>query len=170
MNKNSRDGIGAGAIVLSLMIFILPAIVGFVAWSKWGLAAGIIGAIISYIITGNILSNIFFGSTKGAKRKSMESTIELNQNDVNAHYNRGVSLQKSNRFQEAEKEFREAIRLNPNHVEAINDLGHSLVNLKRYEEAEKEWRKALSINPNFSPAQKNLNQLLLIKHFNLPRV
>ena len=71
-------------------------------------------------------------------------------NDAKTHYNRGVSLQNSKRFHEAEREFREAIRLNPNYVEAINDLGVSLANLKRYEEAEREWRKALSINPNFS--------------------
>jgi hypothetical protein len=84
------------------------------------------------------------------------------QNDAELHYNRGVSLQKSKRFNEAEKEFREAIEINPKYVEAIHDLGVSLANLKRYEEAENEWRKALIINPYFSPAIENLNKIVLI--------
>jgi len=81
-------------------------------------------------------------------------------NDAEAHYNRGVSLQNSKRFYEAEKEFREAIRINPDYLGAINDLGVSLANLNRYEEAEKEWRKALSINPSASQPRDNLNRLL----------
>jgi tetratricopeptide (TPR) repeat protein len=62
---------------------------------------------------------------------------------------RGITLVKSNKFDEAENIYHKAIELNHNYGFAWVKLGELLrKNLKRYEEAEKAYRKAIDIQPD----------------------
>ncbi len=84
------------------------------------------------------------------------------------HYDRGCSLEKSKRYDEAEKEFREVIRIDPEHEILVhNRLGLVLVQLKKYDEAEKEFRKAIRINSNVAEFYANLGYILY-KDLNRP--
>ena len=90
----------------------------------------------------------------------LKKVIEASPNHVNAHNNLGILLTGFNRYDEAEKEYREEIRINPNYAGAHNNLGNVLVNLKRYDEAEKEYREEIRINPNYAGAHNNLGNVL----------
>ncbi|ODS40701.1 hypothetical protein BEH94_08745 [Candidatus Altiarchaeales archaeon WOR_SM1_SCG] len=76
-----------------------------------------------------------------------------------AHNKSGDVLKELNRFEEAEKEYREAIRINPEFALARNNLGNLLQILERYEESEKELREAIKIHPDFALAHTNLGNL-----------
>jgi tetratricopeptide (TPR) repeat protein len=73
-------------------------------------------------------------------------------------------LKELNRYEEAEKEYKEALRINPDDALAHYNLGVLLYELKRYDEAEKEYREALRINPDYAEAHGNLG--ILLKNLN----
>ena len=92
--------------------------------------------------------------------KIARKIIELYPGLATAHNNLGVLLYNLNRYEEAEKEYREALRIKPDGAEAHNNLGILLYNLNRSEEAEEEWREALRIKPDYAEAHINLGNLL----------
>jgi tetratricopeptide (TPR) repeat protein len=65
------------------------------------------------------------------------------------------------RYDEAEKEYREAIKINPNLAVAHYNLGVLLKDLQRYDEAEKEYREAIRLNPNHAKAHVSLGLLYI---------
>jgi len=89
-----------------------------------------------------------------------QDAISKYPNNERAHNNLGLLFYNSNRFVEAEKEYKEAIRINPNLGDAHYNLGLLLHNLNRYSEAEKEYREAIRINPNYGSAHGNIGALL----------
>ena len=94
------------------------------------------------------------------KIKEKEKLGISSSKDAKEFFNRGNLFYNLNKFEEAEKEYREAIKINPDYADAHNNLGALLQNLKRYEEAEKEYREAIRINPNYADAHNNLGILL----------
>jgi len=89
-----------------------------------------------------------------------QDVISKYPDNSGAHNNLGLSLINLNRFEEAEKAFREAIKKNPSNPEAHSNLGNVLGNTNRFEEAEKEFREAIKISPDFISARTNLGVLL----------
>ena len=79
----------------------------------------------------------------------------------------GGLLQELERYDEAEKEYRDAIRIDLDYVAAHTNLGGLLQELGRHDEAEEEWREAIRIDPDDVAAHTNLGGLLQLK-FNNP--
>ena len=94
------------------------------------------------------------------KIKEKEKLGISSSKDAKEFFNRGNLFYNLNKFEEAEKEYREAIKINPDYADAHNNLGALLQNLKRYEETEKEFREAIKINPNYANAHYILGFLL----------
>ena len=57
--------------------------------------------------------------------KTYEKTIEINPNDSDAWYNKGVALGKLGKFNEAMKVYDKAIEINPNDSDAWYNKGVS---------------------------------------------
>ena len=96
------------------------------------------------------------------KIKEKEKLGISSSKDAKEFFNRGNLFYNLNKFEEAEKEYREAIKINPDYADAHNNLGALLQNLKRYEEAEKEYREAIKINPNDILAHQNISELYFV--------
>jgi tetratricopeptide (TPR) repeat protein len=76
----------------------------------------------------------------------------LPENDgrrVGLYYARGICFQSTNRFDEAERDFKQALTLNPNRADVLNYLGYSWVDRgKNLDDAVKMLEKARSLRPN----------------------
>ena len=68
---------------------------------------------------------------------------------VEAHNNRGNTLQRLKRNEEALASFDRALALEPRYVEAHNNRGNALQGLKRYEEALASYDRALALRPDY---------------------
>ncbi|MDX1921068.1 MAG: tetratricopeptide repeat protein, partial [Candidatus Caenarcaniphilales bacterium] len=64
-----------------------------------------------------------------------------------AYLKRGISYLKTEKFEEALKDFDKAIELTPNLEQAYNQRGLAKANLGKQEEAIKDFDKAIEINP-----------------------
>ena len=76
-----------------------------------------------------------------------EKSLELNQEDSQAHYNHGVSLYYTNDIDGAEEEFRKSIELNSGYGLAHYSYGLLLYHEKRLDEAVNELGIAYSLDP-----------------------
>jgi predicted O-linked N-acetylglucosamine transferase (SPINDLY family) len=90
----------------------------------------------------------------------LQKSIELSQNDAEAHSNLGNVLAKMGRSQEAEVSCRRALQLKPDYAEAHNNLGKALFDLQRIKEAVVNYRRAVEINPDYAEAYNNLGSTL----------
>ena len=67
---------------------------------------------------------------------------------VQIYYARGVSLERSNRWNEAERDFRQALKLNPERADVLNYLGYTFVDKGiNLEEAVSMLEKARALRP-----------------------
>jgi tetratricopeptide (TPR) repeat protein len=67
---------------------------------------------------------------------------------VQIYYARGVSLERSNRWDEAERDFRQALRMNPERADVLNYLGYSFVDKGiNLQEAVTMLEKARALRP-----------------------
>jgi protein O-GlcNAc transferase len=86
----------------------------------------------------------------------VDKAIELNAGFTEAHVWRGMVLQATARFSEAEASYRKALSLNPRHADALINLGSALVLQDRPAEALDPLRQALTIQGNRPEAQFGL--------------
>ena len=75
--------------------------------------------------------------------------------NAQAHYERGVSLQKSGDPVQAMQAFDTAIAANPGFAEAHNSRGIALASLGRHEEALVSFDRALDLNPDYAECHNN---------------
>jgi len=73
--------------------------------------------------------------------------LAVTQNNVDAHINYGVALEKQNRFEQALKQYRAAEKIAPDSVFVHNNLGNLLDNLGHRDEAVSEYKKAIELQP-----------------------
>jgi tetratricopeptide (TPR) repeat protein len=85
--------------------------------------------------------------------------IEINPDDEDAHFNRGIALARQRRFDEAVAEYQKTLEIFPDYVEVRNNLANSLIELGRREEAVKQLELALEINPEYVQALNNLGRI-----------
>ena len=90
----------------------------------------------------------------------MQTAIELNLSDSEAHNNLGNVMKTLGRFAEAESCYRQAIALKPDYVEAYGNLGVTLQGLGRLDEAEACYRQAIALKPDYVEAHNNLGVTL----------
>ena len=74
---------------------------------------------------------------------------------VSALYNKGTSLAKLGKYEEAIVYFDKALEINPDNVEALNNTGVALAKLGKYKEAIECYDKALKLAPGDSDILKN---------------
>ncbi len=81
--------------------------------------------------------------------------------DVESHYNLGVSLAALGRQEQAIAEYEETIRLNPMRADAHNNLGSALQSKNDWEGAIRQYKEAGNANPNYALAWNNLGNAYL---------
>jgi len=104
----------------------------------------------------NLLATLL---SSGNSRKSVEVGIRLvcvAPNDAILHNLLGIAYFQLNRFDAAERYFRNAIRLRPNYPEAYGNLGTLLVKKEHYKNALPFLEKAFSQNPNIPEANNSM--------------
>ena len=105
---------------------------------------------LSYEKTGKILKSL------DANQKAKE----INPQDAEVHNNLGNVLEKLEKFDEAQNNYRQAILLEQNYTEAYYNLANLLNKLGRFDEAEINYIQAIKLKPNFAEAFNNLANLL----------
>ncbi|HTS17364.1 MAG TPA: tetratricopeptide repeat protein [Verrucomicrobiae bacterium] len=90
-----------------------------------------------------------------------ERAIQLN-NNVEAHYNLGLTLHRAGRLADAIAQYREALRIMPDYAEAHNNLGFALQQMGRLPEAMEHFHQALRIEPELAVAHFNLANALML--------
>jgi tetratricopeptide (TPR) repeat protein len=89
-----------------------------------------------------------FGEAVAAYDKAIAGLKDDDRRLVQIYYARGVSLERSNRWNEAERDFRQALKLNPERPEVLNYLGYSFVDKGiNLEEAVGMLEKARALRP-----------------------
>ena len=105
---------------------------------------------LSYEKTGKILKSL------DANQKAKE----INPQDAEVHNNLGNVLEKLEKFDEAQNNYRQAILLEQNYTEAYYNLANLLNKLGKFDEAEINYIQAIKLRPNFAEAFNNLAKLL----------
>ncbi len=77
-----------------------------------------------------------------------------------AHYNRGVELDKLGRHAEAARAYGEAVRLKPGYAAAYTNMGVALARLRRWDDAVHAYRAAIRERPEYTDAHYNLGLTL----------
>ena len=85
-----------------------------------------------------------------------QKSVQLDQQDAEAHNNLGIILQELGRLKEAEKSYRQTIVLKPDYAEAHNNLGIILQELGRLKEAEASYRQSITLKSDFASVHYNL--------------
>jgi len=85
--------------------------------------------------------------------------VDVTKNNPLAHYNLGVALWNSGRFNEGLSHCMEALRLNPDDESGHLNVGSALIHLGRWEDALPHFREALRINPASVPARQNIEAI-----------
>jgi tetratricopeptide (TPR) repeat protein len=89
-----------------------------------------------------------FGEAIGAYDKAVAALKNDDRRLVQIYYARGVSLERSNRWTEAERDFRQALKMNPERADVLNYLGYSLVDKGiNLQEAVSLLEKARALRP-----------------------
>ena len=86
----------------------------------------------------------------------LDAAVNLAPELPEAHYNRGIALHRSGRFEEAVEAYTAALALRPNDPAARNNLGIALFELGRMDEAIVEYTQALELDPGLTVAHRNL--------------
>jgi tetratricopeptide (TPR) repeat protein len=84
----------------------------------------------------------------GAYDKAVAALKDDDRRLIQVYYARGVSLEQSNRWSEAERDFRQALKMNPERADVLNYLGYSWVDKGiNLEEAVSMLEKARALRP-----------------------
>ena len=89
-----------------------------------------------------------------------QTSVQLDQQDAEAHNNLGSILQELDRLNEAEASFRKAIALKPDYAEAHYNLSNTLKKLGRLNEAEESYKKVIALKTDYTKAYNNLGNTL----------
>jgi hypothetical protein len=85
-----------------------------------------------------------------------QRAVDVTKDNHLAHYNLGVALYNSGRFNEGLFHCNEALRLNPDDENAHLSVGSALIHLGRWEDALSHFREVLRINPASATARQNV--------------
>lgn len=89
-----------------------------------------------------------FGEAVAAYDKAVAGLKDDDRRLVQIYYARGVSLERSNRWNEAERDFRQSLKMNPERPEVLNYLGYTFVDKGiNLDEAVTMLEKARALRP-----------------------
>ena len=103
----------------------------------------------AYTALGDLLrTSDRFGEAVAAYDKAIAGLKADDRRLVQIYYARGVSLERSNKWNEAERDLRQALKLNPERPEVLNYLGYTFVDRGiNLEEAVSMLEKARALRP-----------------------
>ena len=103
----------------------------------------------AYTALGDLLrTSDHFSEAVAAYDKAIAGLKQDDRRLVQIYYARGVSLERSNRWNEAERDFRQALKLNPERPEVLNYLGYTFVDRGiNLDEAVSMLEKARALRP-----------------------
>jgi Flp pilus assembly protein TadD len=91
--------------------------------------------------------------------QAAEAALQLQPNNPDLIYQRGVVQMSRKEMAAAEKDLRRALEIAPRHTAAMNDLAVLLISTGRASEAKALLEQVLKINPQDQMATRNLEQL-----------
>ena len=103
----------------------------------------------AYTALGDLLrTSNRYGEAIGAYDKAIAGLKTDDRRLVNVYYSRGVSLERSDRWNDAERDFRQALQMNPERADVLNYLGYSFVDKGiNLQEAVSMLEKARALRP-----------------------
>ncbi|MEN8263471.1 MAG: tetratricopeptide repeat protein [Nitrospirota bacterium] len=75
--------------------------------------------------------------------------VIVEEEDAEDYYNLGVTLEKTGRYEEAAKAYRQAILMRPDYTEAYYNLGISLDDAGKYVEAIEAYKQVVKLKPDY---------------------
>ncbi len=97
-----------------------------------------------------------------------EKVIQVQPNFALAHFNKGITLYKQKKYQEALRSLERVIEIEPNNINALNVLGFILQEVGEFKKSLAYLKKSININPNNSQAINTLvNLFKFIELFSL---
>jgi len=88
--------------------------------------------------------------------KCFYTSIKLNPNFIEGHYNLGKTQKELGKLSEAILSYKKAIEIKPDYAEAYNNLGNTQKELGKLSEAILSYKKAIEIKPDYAEAYNNL--------------
>lgn len=89
-----------------------------------------------------------FSEAAGAYDKAVAETPSGDRRLIGLYYARGVALERSNRWDDAERDFRAALKINPDRADVLNYLGYTWVDKGEHlDEAVGMLEKARALRP-----------------------
>jgi tetratricopeptide (TPR) repeat protein len=99
--------------------------------------------------------------------KHLDRALEINPDDDEGWYNRGIALDDLGRYEEAIASYDRAIEIKPDDDGAWNNRGNALDELGRFDEAIASYDRAIEINPNDDQIWNNRGSALIrLKRYN----
>jgi YVTN family beta-propeller protein len=108
---------------------------------------------------GNYYTSLYEKSKSGYAKSKLESiydksiafsdkSLELNSENMNSWYNKGVALSNLGRYDDAIKCYDRVIEINPSFLHVWDSKGNALIHLRKFQEAIKCYERVLEIDPN----------------------
>jgi protein O-GlcNAc transferase len=91
--------------------------------------------------------------------------VDTSPNPFVALNNRGVALERLDRFDEALASIESALSIQPDYADAFYNRGIVLLRMKRFEEALTSYEQALAIRPEYAEALSNRGIAMMALHF-----
>jgi tetratricopeptide (TPR) repeat protein len=89
-----------------------------------------------------------------------QQALDLDNKNIDAWHNRGVSLFESGQIKEAMQHYLQALQLQPLNVECFTNIGSLLQRQEKLKQATTFYRYALQLKPDYVEAMNNLGTLL----------
>jgi protein O-GlcNAc transferase len=97
--------------------------------------------------------------------RHIDRALRLRPDSAEAFFNRGLALQKLERFDDAVANYDRAAALKPDYAEALYNRGHALIELDRLDEALASYDRAAALKPGYADAFNNRgNTLTKLNH------
>jgi tetratricopeptide (TPR) repeat protein len=85
----------------------------------------------------------------------LEEAIKMNPQNSSLHFNKALTLDALERFEEAIDEYKEALELNPEDLEILNSLAVDYTRSGHYDLSLATFERITSLDPDFEPAYCN---------------
>ncbi len=92
-----------------------------------------------------------------------EHSLDVTANNILAHTNLGLAIDKDGRTEEAVNHYHMALQLSPDNARIHNNMGVALFRMGKIRESVIHFQKALQKKPDFSDAYNNLGKVLKIQ-------
>ena len=95
--------------------------------------------------------------------KCFYTSIKLNPNFIEGHYNLGKTQKELGKLTEAISSYKKAIEIRPDYAEFYNEIGGAQIELGKISEGVSSYKKAIEIRSNFAEAYNNYTDSVKIQ-------